>query len=33
MIIVIIFGFLFAYLLKKSEICDAFKRNFTNTFK
>ena len=27
------FGLSFAYLTKKSEICDAFKRNFTNTFK
>ena len=27
------FSLLFAYLLKKDEICDAFKQNFTNTFK
>ena len=27
------FPFQFAFLVEKSEICDAFKRNFINTFK
>lgn len=27
------FALLFAFLLKKDEICVAFKQNFTNTFK
>ena len=27
------FPFSFAYLLKKDEICNAFKQNITNTFK